>query len=101
MSLMSLVVFKAASEDEACFLARGKDSSSSPSHVRAVIQYHLLLKRIHRRASYNLSQFTHSVSIPSPTPSSPSPGSCLLKGARVHDRRGDCATCAGPVGISK
>ena len=26
---------------------------------------------------------------------------CLLKGARIHDHRGDCATCACPMGISK
>jgi hypothetical protein len=59
MSLTSLVnenVFKAVSEDEAMrtqvsSLVRGKDA---PCHV----QYYLLLKITHRRASYNVPQFT-------------------------------------------
>jgi len=59
---MSLVVFKAVSEDEAeAMLPSSRQGQFFASWSRAggnTVTYYLLLKRIHRRASYNLSQFT-------------------------------------------
>src|SRR6266702_967220 len=54
----SLTPYQTMKPCEPKFPGSRRDSSSPPCHVRAVIQYYLLLKRIHRRASYNLSQFT-------------------------------------------
>ena len=54
MSLVNENVFKAVSEDEAM---RTQVVASKDSPLLSRVDY-LLLKRIHRRASYNVPQFT-------------------------------------------
>ena len=56
MSLVNENVFKAVSEDEAMRTQVVASKDSPFCHVRLVD--YLLLKRIHRRASYNVTQFT-------------------------------------------